>query len=210
MRGSGRRRTSWRSSPRSVSRSGLSPTATITAPAFSVPTHFELKQTGASSSTKGTMNRSSSAISSMKSRILRARDYQGELGRDHRVSIADRVRPPGRTGTQARHAGEVAETLVTHFLRCGNDGVVELLQGRAAALDCRLSRRSQHPQGFHAAGTDLSATSDPASCARRLGRGDRIQGVVLALGSSAGWVRPGHLEHRGYPRVPGAGMMPAP
>ena len=36
---------------------------------------------------------------------------------------------------------------------------------------------------------------DPASCARRLGRGDRIQGVVLALGSSAGWVRPGHLEH---------------
>ena len=118
---------------------------------------------------------------------------QGELGRDHRVSIADRVRPPGRTGTQALHAGEVAD-LVTHFLRCGNDGVVELLQGRAAALDCRLSRCSQHPQGFHAAGT-VFGHLDPASCARRLGRGDRIQGVVLALGSSVAWVRPGHLEH---------------
>ena len=94
---------------------------------------------------------------------------------------------------EALHAGEVAD-LVTHFLRCGNDGVVELLQGRAAALDCRLSRRSQHPQGFHAAGT-VFGHLDPASCARRLGRGNRIQGIVLALGSSAGWVRPGHLEH---------------
>ena len=119
--------------------------------------------------------------------------FQGELGRDHRVSIADRVRPPGRTGTQALHAGEVAD-LVTHFLRCGDDGVVELLQGRTAALDRRLSRRSQHPQGFHGAGT-VFGHLDPASCARRLGRRDRIQGVVLALGSSAGWVRPGHLEH---------------
>ena len=36
---------------------------------------------------------------------------------------------------------------------------------------------------------------DTPANARRLGRGDRIQGVVLALGSSAGWVRPGHLEH---------------
>ena len=32
-----------------------------------------------------------------------------------------------RTGTQALHAGEVAD-LVTHFLRRGDDGVVELLQ----------------------------------------------------------------------------------
>ena len=72
---------------------------------------------------------------------------QGELGRDHRVSIADRVRPPGRTGTQALHAGEVAD-LVTHFLRCGNDGVVELLQGRAAALDCRLFASFAAPAGL--------------------------------------------------------------
>ena len=101
---------------------------------------------------------------------------QGELGRDHRVSIADRVQPPGRTGTQALHAGEVAD-LVTHFLRCGNDGVVELLQGRAAALDCRLSRCSQHPQGFHGAGT-VFGHLDPASCVRRLGR-ERLTGALL-------------------------------
>ena len=63
-----------------------------------------------------------------------------------------------------------------------------------AIRDNELSRCSQHPQGFHAAGT-VFGHLDPASCARRLGRGDRIQGVVLALGSSAGWVRPGHLEH---------------
>ena len=118
---------------------------------------------------------------------------QGELGRDHRVSISDRVRPPGRTGTQASHAGEVAD-LVTHFLRRGDDGVVELLQGRTAALDRRLSRRSQHPQGLYGAGA-VFGHLDPASRARRLGRRDRIQGVVFALGSSAGWVRPGHLEH---------------
>ena len=71
---------------------------------------------------------------------------------------------------------------------------MELLQGRAAALDRRLSRRSQHPQGLHGAGAVLGHL-DPASCARRLGRRDRIQGVVLALGSSAGWIRPGYLEH---------------
>ena len=64
------------------SRSGLSPTATITAPAFSVPTPSSSSRLGASSSTtaqSGTMNRSSSAISSLMSRILRARDFRESL-----------------------------------------------------------------------------------------------------------------------------------
>ena len=59
----------------------------------------------------------------------------------HVFSEVDRVRPPGCAGPQTLHTGEIAD-LVTHFLRCGNDGVVKLLQGRTAALDRRLSRRA--------------------------------------------------------------------
>ena len=69
---------------------------------------------------------------------------QGELGRDHRVSVSHGVRPPGRTGAQALHAGEVAD-LVAHLFRCGDDRVVELLQCRTAALYRRLASRAQHP-----------------------------------------------------------------
>ena len=39
--------------------------------------------------------------------------------------------------------------LVAHFLRCGDDRVVELLQGRTAALHRGLSSRAQHAQGFY-------------------------------------------------------------
>ena len=61
------------------SRSGLSPTATIIAPAFSVPTPSSSSRLGASSSTSGTMKRSSSAISSLRSRIRRARYFKASL-----------------------------------------------------------------------------------------------------------------------------------
>ena len=172
----------------------------VTAPAFSVPTPSSSSRLGASSSTKGTMNRSSSAISSLRSRILRARDFRESLVATT-GSIADRVRPPGCTGTQALHAGEVAD-LVTHFLRCGIDGVVELLQGRAA-LDCRLSSAAGLPRcrnGLWPPGPGvLRAPPRP----RRSHPGRR-----LALGSSAGWVRPGHLEH-GDTRGARCRVMPA-
>ena len=188
----------------------LSPTATITAPAFSVPTPSSSSRLGASSSTKGTMNRSSSAISSLMSRISAGVvGLQGELGRDHRVSIADRVRPPGRTGTQALHAGEVAD-LVTHFLRCGNDGVVELLQGREAARLPAFALFAA-PAGLpRCRNGGLSPPGPGVLCAPRPRPHSCIQGVGLALGSSAGWVRPGHLEARGYPRLRRCRVMPAP
>ncbi len=57
-------------------RSGFSPTATIIAPAFSVPTPSRSSRLGASSWTSGTMKRSSSAISSLRSMTLRARDFR--------------------------------------------------------------------------------------------------------------------------------------
>ncbi len=57
-------------------RSGFSPTATIIAPAFSVPTPSRSSRLGASSWTSGTMKRWSSAISSLRSMTLRARDFR--------------------------------------------------------------------------------------------------------------------------------------
>ena len=74
------------------------------------------------------------------------------------------------------------ETLKHRPCRSHAVNVTMPLQGRAAALDCRLSRRSQHPQGFHAAGT-VFGHLDPASRARRLGRRD--QAVAVAM--SAPW-----------------------
>ena len=125
--------------------------------------------------------------------------FQGDSSRDHRFSIPHGIGPRSCAGTKPLHACEVAD-LVAHFLRCGDDRIVELLQGRAPAFHRRLSRCAKYAQGFHGAGTALGHL-DPTSGSGSLCRRDRIEGIVLALGSSTGWVRPGHLEY-GYPRRP--------
>ena len=128
---------------------------------------------------------------------------QREPGRDRRIPVSGGVRPPGRADAQAPHAGEVAD-LVAHLVRRGDDRVVELLQGRPAALDRGLASRAQHPQGLHRAAAVLGHL-DSTSRASRLGRRDRIECVVFSPGSSRGPVGTGHLEdgHSGQRQVPG-------
>ena len=192
------------------SRSGFSPAVTRSSPALAVPTPSSWSRSGASSSTSGAMKRSSSAISPSRSRIRRARDFQREPGRDRRIPVSRGVRPPSRADAQAPHAGEVAD-LVAQLVRRGDDRVVELLQGRPAALDRGLASRAQHPQGLHRAAAVLGHL-DSTSHASRLGRRDRIECVVFSPGSSRGPVGTGHLEdgHSGQRQVPGnAGAVAA-
>ncbi len=139
---------------------------------------------------------------------------QREPGGNRRVPVSRGIRPPGRTGAQAAHAGEVADPVadpVAHLGRRGDDGVVELLQGGVAGLDRGLASCAQHPQGLHRAAAALGDL-DPASRASRLGGRNRIERVVLPPGSSRGRVRTGHLEHghSGQRQVPGnAGAVAA-
>ena len=167
------------------SRSGLSPTATITAPAFSVPTPSSSSRLGAIAPRPSwTMNRSSSSDLSLMSRILRARAFRESNGRDHRLDKPTEC-PASRphSGTQALHAGAGCRTWHA-FRMTATRGVVTrvLLQGRAAALDCQsFASFAALRRAFHAAGT-VFGHLDPASCASTASAAvDRIQGVVLAL-----------------------------
>ena len=98
-----------------------------------------------------------------------------------------------RLRTWSRTCCSGAATMVL----CGQ----ELLQGRAAALDCRLSRQavrstrraSTLPERSLATWTRRLVRA--ASAAEIASRARDEKRLVLALGSSAGWVRPGHLEH---------------
>ena len=128
---------------------------------------------------------------------------QQEIARAHGVSkssLQHWVRRARRQGGFSVREGEEKRSSEWS----GDDRVVQLLQSRAATLDRRLPGRSQHPQRFHGAGT-VFGYLDPVSCTSRLGRGDRIECVVFALGSATGRIRPGHLEHRdtGECQVPG-------
>ena len=61
------------------SRSGFSRAVTRSSPALAIPTPSSLSRSGASSLTSGAMKRPSLAISSLRARTLRARDFSGSL-----------------------------------------------------------------------------------------------------------------------------------
>ena len=116
----------------------------ISSPAFSIPTPSSSSRLGASSSTSRPMNRSSSAISSFRSRTLRAGYFSESL-----VATTG-SRYPTVSGLQAaqvrRRCMRVRlRTWSRTSLGCSDDRVVKLLQGRTTALHRRLSGRAQHP-----------------------------------------------------------------
>ena len=136
------------------SRWGFSPAATISSPALATPTPSSWSRLGGE-----LLDEWADEPVELGDFVVEVQDSPGEvfereLGGDGRVAVPDGVRSPARAGAKALHTGGVAD-LVAHVLRCGDDGVVELLQRRTTALDGGLSRGAQHPQGFHGAGTVL-------------------------------------------------------
>ena len=184
-------------------RSGFSPAATISSPALATPTPSRRSRLGGE-----LLDERGDEPVEFGDFVVEVQDpagevFQREFGGDHRVAVSDDVRSPSRAGAKALHAGEVAD-LVAHLLRCGDDGVVELLQRRTAALDGGLSRGAQHPQGFHGASAVLGHL-DPAPVRRGLRCRDRIKGVVLAPGSSPPPGPGRSLRAPGPPTAPGGG-----
>ena len=112
---------------------------------------------------------------------------QGELGRDHRVSIADRVRPPGRTGTQALHAGEVAD-LVTHFLSEPKQKGFARWHGDDAARRAVTNNRTRLLSGVAREAFKLRAEIVERSFAHNLDRG----------GMRRTWLRGRENVHKRY------------
>ena len=209
MRGSGRRRTSWTLARLSRNVSRLLGLCAPTEEALLSYCVFGWSQRlrrspadwcGAAPRPEAvTMNRyrvqRSASVACLIDSAKRARDFRESLVNDHEAlrRYADRD-PASRPhlGTAWNAACEVPRVVWTWSSAssaCGTgDGARAwscCSRPRGGTSDCRLSRCSHAPAGLPAVPERSFGHLDPALYVqRRLGRGDRIEGVVLALGSS--------------------------
>lgn len=156
------------------------------------------------------MIRSSSAISSIMPRILRARDFSASLvaTTGFRYSVRS-----GLPAQQVRRHRMRVRFWIGARTSSGAATITswELLQPRTAALDGGLASRAQHPQRVNGPLRSL-ATPSASSRTGRLGRGDGVERVVLASRSPRGRIGAGHIErgHAGQRQSPGDAGAVAP
>ncbi len=193
------------------SRSGLSPAATSSAEAVSVPMPGRAISSGAVSATSGFEDGVELGDLGLEGEGAAGEHPQRELGDRHQVA-AGAGPVAGGTLEEPVHV-EVAQ-LGADRLGCGRDDGAHLVEGLGAGLARREPREAQHPHGLDVSVSGLGLARGVTGL-RGAGRGDRVLGVALAAPAAALTVRAIHLDHPdplavqvpGQARAIGAGAL---